>query len=355
MARRDGLEMYDVAVIGAGPSGSNAAFHLERMGLDTLLLDRRPFPRKKPCAGVLPPRIFDEVDIPGDVIERDLSGYRVHSPSGRVVETGFSRPGAIVRREVFDAYLVGRLQNPVTVDRVMSSEEKGDHVALTGRSGSYRARFVVGADGANSVVRRRLGISYGSVADAIQYEVKMNGPDIDRDFGDFFEVFYLVHQGYGWLSPLRDAIKVGAGSVDPNFGRGLRRSLDGFVHGLLMMERLQEVRIGRIEAWRIPMSGPVEPPAVGRFLLAGDAGGFVFPGTGEGVYYAMKSGRLAAEALREALQDDLDPSELAEAYAGLIRANGLMSLRDIDFVGDVLSSPERVERYVRRLDRLSVG
>ena len=98
--------IYDMVVVGAGPAGTSAALTLEKHGYNILLVDKDAFPRNKVCAGVLPPRIFSELEIPEDVIERPLVGYRIFSPAGQTVESAFPKAGVIVRRERFDYFLV---------------------------------------------------------------------------------------------------------------------------------------------------------------------------------------------------------------------------------------------------------
>ncbi len=101
------------------------------------------------------------------------------------------------------------------------------------------------------------------------------------------------------------------------------------------------------------MRGPINKLAADRTVLVGDAGGFVFPGTGEGVFYAIKSGRIAAEVIGKALEvQKFDLEFLGKSYAEKLEKNGLMSLREVDFVEKVLSSPEKADKYVRRLKRL---
>ena len=103
------------------------------------------------------------------------------------------------------------------------------------------------------------------------------------------------------------------------------------------------------------MAGPQKQLTADRTILVGDAGGFVFPGTGEGIYYAIKSGRLAGEVVIQAFDEQRSDREyLEKLYNEKLRANGLLSLRDVDFIENVLSSSENVEKYLRKLQRFSI-
>jgi flavin-dependent dehydrogenase len=171
--------IYDIAIVGAGPAGSQAAFILENTGYEFLVLDKEKFPRPKPCAGILPPRIFSELSIPEEIIERPLDGYRVHSPSGLIVESEFPKPGAIVRRDKFDDLLVKRLKRKPELTHVVGFEIKEHCVELKGRDTSIEAKIVIGSDGANSIfldhMKKNVPIDRRShdFALGVQYEVSL--------------------------------------------------------------------------------------------------------------------------------------------------------------------------------------
>jgi flavin-dependent dehydrogenase len=104
------------------------------------------------------------------------------------------------------------------------------------------------------------------------------------------------------------------------------------------------------------MKGPRTTLSADRLLLCGDAGGFVFPGTGEGIYYAIKSGRIAGNVIDWALKNlSLDAKSLNKAYNEQLEKNGLLSLRQVDFVEEVLSDANKAEKYVNKLEKLGEG
>lgn len=326
-----------VAVIGAGPAGASASLELERLGIDYILLDKSRFPRNKPCGGVLPFRVLEEFEIPEEVVERPLKGYRLIA-GDLEVKTRFPSPGAIIDRKTFDSYLLTLIGKKPEKFRVRRIEQKKDSVIIYGDE-KIEASYVIGCDGANSAVRKSLGIEYPRFASAFQYVFACEKNLVDSTFGDWFEVHYLFSKGYGWVSPLRDRIRVGVGGIGFT-----RKKLDEFVSHL--GERLASCKIAGYEAHRIPMGGVF--PGRGRVALAGDAAGTVFPGTGEGIYYAMISGILAARAVKRAMEGEA----LMQAYTRFLQKRGLLDLSS-DFLDRVLSTPESAKAYLKRLRRLS--
>jgi geranylgeranyl reductase family protein len=354
--------IYDVAIVGAGPAGASAAYALEQLDYRIVLIDKERFPRNKPCAGVLPPRIYSELKIPANIIERPLEGYRLFSPLGTIVESTFAERGLIVRRDKFDNFLVRRLKTELERMRVTSCMLHKDFVEVKGDKSSLRAKVLVGADGINSVVRKMVGISEigknksMDMALAIQYEISLSQKKIDEMIGNWFEVYYSIPFGYGWISPLKNAVKVGLGCVSTDFKKNSKQILDEFLERPYIKEKIMDGKIEGLESHLIPMRGPLNKLTADRTVLVGDAGGFVFPGTGEGIFYAIKSGRIAAEVIAQALKENRHDAEyLGILYHEKLEKHGLISLREVDFVEEVLSSPEKADNYLKKLKKLKIN
>jgi geranylgeranyl reductase family protein len=348
-------EIYDVAIIGAGPAGISVAKAIKDSGYSMIIIDKESFPRKKPCAGVLPPRIYSELDIPPELQERELNGYRLYSPSGMVVESTFPKPGLIVDRTRFDEFLLKRLGQSVKRLQITKLIKHQNYIEVDGKNDSILAKIVVGADGINSIVRKESNISIGTVAMAAQYEVSLNQKEIDIKIGNWFEVYYTIPFGYGWLSPLRDKVKVGVGGISEELKKNPKQFLSKFMEHPEVKKKIENSEITNFELHRIPMSGPLNQLTAERTILVGDAGGFVYPGTGEGVYYAIKSGRLAGEVIIEALKKQrFDHHFLNQLYNEKLEVNGLFSLRDVDFVDRVLASADKAEKYLRKLKKIAI-
>jgi geranylgeranyl reductase family protein len=347
-------EVKDVIIIGAGPAGTAAAREIKNSGYSVVLIDKETFPRKKTCAGVLPPRIYSELDIPNEICERKLFGYRLYSPSGKIVESTFTRRRLIVERSRFDEFLVERLHQKVLHLNVVNLNLHNDCIEVVGKNRSYRGKIAVGADGVNSIVRKSCEISLNTIAIAAQFDVLLPKDVITNRIGNWFEVYYFIPFGYGWISPLKDKLKVGIGGVSQDLMKNTKESLYKFMEHPIVKTKIKDGKIENFELHRIPMSGPLDQLVAERRILVGDAGGFVYPGTGEGVYYAIKSGRLAGGVIVEALDKQrFDQQFLGESYNKKLEANGLFSLREVDFVKKVLSSSENIEKYIRKLQKFT--
>ncbi len=175
---------------------------------------------------------------------------------------------------------------------------------------------------------------------------------IDDRIGDWFEVYYLFPMGYGWIAPLKGAIKVGLGGISVSFKKQISDLLNRFL--LHINGKIEVGKMGPVKSWQIPMGGPLKILTGKRSLLVGDAAGFVYPGTGEGIYYSIKSSQVASEIVKEAFKyNKFDQQFLQETYSRRLDKNNLLSLRDITFLEDVLVSEDTAERYIRRLSFLN--
>jgi geranylgeranyl reductase family protein len=287
-------DIYDVIVAGAGPGGSTAAYFLGEGGLRVLVLEKAKLPRYKTCGGGISARVLEQFPFSFDpVIESRVKSVS-YILGQRVIEVPLpDRPIRMVMRQDFDAHILSHsgaeVRQGETIRRV---EEKPDRVVVETRAGNfYEGRFLVGADGANSIVARALGLRRSRMMAAIEVEAPVP-PDVMQRFRDHaLFVFGEVHLGYLWIFPKANHLSVGIGAVRPGPGElqgTLKRvmsrygvSLDGLpLHG-----------------HPIPLYHRREPVYAGRILLVGDAAGLVDPLTGEGIRFAVKSGRIAAEVL----------------------------------------------------------
>jgi geranylgeranyl reductase family protein len=350
-----GGAVVDVAVVGAGPAGATAALVLARAGLDVVLLDRAALPRDKTCGGGVVARALESlppgVDVP---VERRLG--RVES---RFVDAGLAvtveRDTALVhmaRRGPLDLALAEAalaagavLRAPCALERVGLTPQ---HVELDTGRGPLRARFLIAADGATGPTARAAGWTELPVSvPALDAEVD-GPPRLLARFTDRARFDLGVPPGgYGWIFPKADHLSVGVGVFTRTAARRrLRDELSRYLHAV----GLGEARVRGIRGAPIPVR-PRREVARGRVLLAGDAAGLADPLTGEGISFAILSGRLAAESL---LAARLDSRATARGYLLALRRDVLGELRIARGLAWVLyRRPGLARRLLPRLGQLA--
>ena len=305
-----------VLVVGAGPAGATAARTLARAGVTVRLLDRSKFPRNKPCGGGISLRVLRRFPYLEPALSRiathTVARLHLEGPDGDSATIRSNGPAALlIRRVEYDALLVALAQAAgaelVEGFDVVSAAQGTDGVTLNARDGrTLEGAVVIAADGVHSVVARRLGINSGLPASSIALDMMEETPREtlrDADPSTLW-VAYGVNggPGYGYIFPKRDHVNVGIGYVLDHY----RQSIDdhpynvqrGFVAELRKRGIVEgESARANFTPFLIPVGGPLRRPGRGRVLLAGDAGGFVNGFTAEGIYYAMVSGELAADAV----------------------------------------------------------
>jgi geranylgeranyl reductase len=325
-------QTFDVVVVGGGPSGATAAEDLARAGRSVVLLDRAG--RIKPCGGAIPPRLIRDFDIPDHLLVARATKARMVAPSTRQVdmpiEGGFV---GMVDRDVFDEWLreraahAGAERRSGVFERI---ERDADGVAAvcyrTNGAASdaplsrMRARAVVGADGARSGLARQVIKGADRPACVFAYHEIIRLPREPRPGfdGRRCDVYYQGHLSpdfYAWIFPHGDTASVGVGSARKGF------SLRGAVKALRAETSLEACETIRREGAPIPLR-PLKRWDNGRdIVLAGDAAGVVAPASGEGIYYAMVGGRLAAESVERFLVTG-EARALSSARRAFMRAHG---------------------------------
>ena len=298
------MQTYDVLVVGAGPAGSAAATHLARGGARVLLVDKARFPRDKPCGGGLTGRALKQIPVdPSPVVERDVDRFELRLRYGRAFSRTHDEPLIrMTQRRHLDAFLAeqaaaagAEFRDGTAVGKLQLAETR-----VTARVGgeAVSADVVVGADGANGLVARSLGVGETIVRGvALEGNVPLDAFDVDLERTAIVELA-TVPGGYGWVFPKGDHANLGVGGWGSE-GPRLREHLGRLarVHGL------EPGALTEVRGHRLPMRRLGTPASAGRGLLVGDAAGLVDPLSGDGMYEAFVSARLAADAI---LTGDLD-------------------------------------------------
>ncbi|MFH1514687.1 MAG: geranylgeranyl reductase family protein [bacterium] len=293
-----------VIIAGGGPAGAIAAGKLSANGIRTILFERK-LDNDKTCAGGIPSALVKEFDIPDEIIHQKCRNIRFYAPSGFMVELEFPDSGflATVRRNEFDRYLrewaISR--GAIIEEKEVSGYEMSDDgikVNYKDSGGVHywaKADYLIGADGAVSRIAKILKKDRLEYVASIQEFIKPNRDGMAHWDG-VSELFYsseISPNYYGWIFPHRDYVALGVGARYEH-AKKIEKYLENLKN--LNSRWLNGGEVIKRATALLPATQYSEP-ASDRVFLIGDAAGFVLPGSGEGIYYAMKSGQFAAEAI----------------------------------------------------------
>jgi geranylgeranyl reductase family protein len=302
--------MYDLIVAGAGPAGSTAARAAALQGLETLILEKQTFPRYKPCGGALSSKATAILDysLPVGICERAITGARVHFKD-RVLEKhkGYNLT-TLIDRSLFDDLLLQKALAAgagTETRKVMDFTEKDGFVSVKTNEGTYQSRFLVIASGCQDALSSRIRDRDGRdcMGICLVADIKEDDEKIRARLADILDIHFGVAEGgYGWIFPHRGYYSVGIGGLSSRL-LNPRRAMLQFLRKNGFSEKQE------LHGHQIPQGGNKRRSAQGRVLLAGDAAGFVDAFTGEGIYYALASGRIAGQVIGEA-----SAQEAAQVY-----------------------------------------
>lgn len=362
---------HDVVVVGAGPAGSAAAYYLAAAGFDVLLLDKAEFPRDKACGDALTPRALAVLEDMGLLETLNQRGCRVAaldviSPGGRTVTVPVRSPShqheymLIVPRLILDDILRERaivagaaFQGKVEVMDLRSAEGQIQIVGQQRRQAvSFQARMAVIATGASLKLLRQIGLVRHKPVMMLAARAYFEGlADLDGRVQCHFDGVALP--GYGWVFPLSpSSANVGAGLIPAGFFRRpnlvhSRRAFSLFTGSRSLQKMLQPARqVGPIKGYPIRVDFNRSPTYGERVLLAGEAAGLANPLTGEGIDYALESGRIAAEHASTMLSKNDFTASRFIGYDRELRGRFQRTLVGARRLGDLYLNPFLLDRLV---------
>jgi geranylgeranyl reductase family protein len=342
------MSSYDVLVAGGGPAGATAAFFLGQAGLRVLLLEKQQLPRYKTCGGAVSTHVLAQFPFSFEpVIQSRVNAIAYALGNDTVTVPLDDSSLCMVMRAEFDAYLLKHVQAELRTGMAVTAvEEQAEGVTVTMSTGErIDADYLVAADGANSIIARSMHLRKKRLlAGAIEIEARVPHEVQRRFAGTPLLIFGEVGIGYLWIFPKADHLSVGIGGLNPRPGE-LQSAL----------ERVMP-RFG-ISIHDQPRSGHPLPiyhrgGRIGtrRVLLAGDAAGLVDPFTGEGIRFAIQSGRLAADAILSGHPERYTPkiehsiglnhrlgATLTTPFYGMPRASFKLALRNPQLSGALVS------------------
>jgi geranylgeranyl reductase family protein len=311
---------YDVIVVGAGPAGSTAAKNLAEKGIKVILLDKAIFPRDKPCGGGLPTRVQKRFPYIEPFLDSVSYGTTMFSSSLRyrcdlVREKPFLE---MVLRKDFDAGLLSLAQKAGATflggKSVVDVVVQKDKVSVMLEDGqTMETQMVIGSDGMHSVVAEKTNLS--KKLEVLCVSLMQEQPMTPKQLTTFFTKKRLIYLfikahgivGYAWVFPKKNTVNIGIGEFQSAVSKErpripLKETYEKFIATLKEQKLLPtEFPIENLKGATLPIF-PLENTCSDRVLLCGDAAGFINPITGEGIYYAMVSGKIAADVIAEGLK-----------------------------------------------------
>jgi geranylgeranyl reductase family protein len=311
------MERCDVLIVGGGPAGSSCAWKLRRGGLDVLVLDKKAFPRLKPCAGWITPQVVSTLELDtaafadgGKRVFQPLTGFRTGRMSGPEIETHYGHPVSFgIRRCEFDEYLLERSGARMRLgESVRSLDRSADGWTVNGEIG---ARLIIGAGGHFCPIAARLGARQdetASVVAAQEVEFEASADDLRRGTveAEVPELFFCDDmQGYGWCFRKGNFLNIGLGRLDKH---QLSQHVEQFADFLRQRGKVVCDIPGRFHGHAYQLYERVVPKLVDDcMLLIGDAAGFAYAHSGEGIRPAIESGLMAADVILEIARQPGEP------------------------------------------------
>lgn len=307
------MKKFDIIVVGGGPAGLTSAYQLIKYGFKVLLVDKNTFPRPKLCAGLLTKKTRKLLNYIFSISTDDLKKneivdfcsdyYQIYFKDKLIYENGMKDDFYYVHRRVYDNYLFNLVRKSdveIKEGTVVIDIDLFDSKVITKEGNEIKADYVIGADGANSVIRKKIIAKRDDIKlkdfkknMAVSLEAIVPRSEVKLDFDHPILYYGILNWGYGWIFPRSDSLVIGIA--------GLKKDNSNFKD--IFMDYLDLIGVKNKDidysGWQLPYGNFLREPFYNNTLLVGDAAGLVDPLTGEGIYYAHYSGLLAAKAINK--------------------------------------------------------
>jgi geranylgeranyl reductase family protein len=297
--------MFDCIVVGAGPAGSSAAYHLAKRGRSVLVLEKEVLPRYKPCGGGVSPQVAQWIDadfspVIAQKVDQIRFTWKLGDPVEAVIDT--PEPMWMVRRDEFDHFLVKQAQGQGAEVKdgiaVIGVTFQDDRWEVQTSQGSWYSRYLIAADGGAGPLAQWLGFKKRKLRQALILELPGT---LDAEAGRLSQFeFGLLKQGYLWNVPKRDSFTFCAATLVGGESRQLQEALATYVRFFNL-----DPATGRSHAATLHLWEGQQPLHTQNALLAGETAGVVDPFSAEGIRPSILSGMRSAEAIDAALGGDL--------------------------------------------------
>jgi len=332
---------FDVIISGAGPAGCAAALSLKESGLSVALFDKAAFPRDKICGDALSVDVINQLSRLSESLSSNFHsltpktashGVKIFSPDGGSVNIPFvhddvRKHGYICTRKVFDNFLVDEIRKLQSVTLIENGEiidtvVTGEDIRVITLNGTYVAKLLIGAEGAQSVTAKKL---MSNKIDRRHYSAGLRcyyGGVKGFHADHYIELYFFkdILPGYLWVFPLPDdQANVGIGMLSSEVA-ARKVNLQQTLHRLLTTHALLKDRfrnahaLETVKGFGLPLGSVKKKISGNRLLLTGDSASLIDPFTGEGIANAIRSGRVAGSHAIDCFRSNQFSASFNAAY-----------------------------------------